>query len=212
MSGLSAPASRRVRGTRVSIVLFVVAALMSFWVSFSLAAQPFEVSIDKPVAVDGHTVTMTGTADSPSKADHHLVVEWGDGNTDTLPDFDGDAPWTWGPLQHTYEAAGSYTITVTVIHAQDSGNDRNSASDTAAVDIRDPEPTPDPEPPVVETTVEPQAEVKGQTFRRPAKLAKTGPESTAFAILGIVFLLAGATLYLLSFNEPETLLVERSSY
>lgn len=211
MVGTSAPSARRVRATRISVVLFAVAALMSFGVSFTLAAQPFVVSIDEPVSVSGHTVTMTGTADSPSNADHHLVVEWGDGNTYTLPDFETDGPWTWGPLQHTYDAAGSYTITVTLIHAQDQGNDRNSATDTANVDIRDPEPEPDPEPPA-DNPATPPAEVKGQTFKKPAKLATTGPESTAFAILGIVFLLAGTTLYLLSFNEAEELLVENATY
>ena len=192
-------------GAKVSVVLFIVVALMSLGVSFTLAAPPFEVSIDEPIDVSDFTVTLTGTADSPSSATHHLVVEWGDGNTDTLPDFTTDAPWAWGPLEHTYSQAGTYTITTTLIHSQDSGNDRGSASDSATVEIREPEP-PVVEPPVVEPPTTP-SEVKGQVFKKPAKLAKTGPETTtAVTIMGLVILLAGATLYMLSFNDVEELL------
>lgn len=193
---------------RLGVVLFVIAALMSFGVSLTLAAPPFEATIAVDDVTD-LTVTVSGTADSPSNADHHMVIEWGDGNEDVLPNFSTDAPWSWGPVSHVYAADGSYTITATLIHSNENGNDRGTASASTQLTVGGPCtedcPTDDG---TTDGTVEepPAAEVEGKTItKKPIvkSLAKTGPETTGMTVLGIMLLMAGATIRLLTTREDE---------
>lgn len=192
--------SKKGRGARLGVMLFSMAALMSFGVGLTLAAPPFTTTI----AVDDITdlsVTVSGNADSPSKATHHMVIDWGDGNEDVLPNFSTDAPWGWGPVSHTYAADGSYTITATLIHATAQGNDQGSASASTSVTV------------VAPCTVncggaEPPAEVEGKTItKKPVvkggKLAKTGPETAGLTVVGLMLLMAGATLRLLTTREDD---------
>src|SRR5687768_5566499 len=115
----------RVKGSssaRLGVVLFALAALMSFGVGLTLAAAPFAATI----AVDDITeltVTVSGTADSPSSAEHHMVIDWGDGNEDVLPNFSTDAPWSWAPVDYTYAEEGTYPLTDTLIHPNENAND-----------------------------------------------------------------------------------------
>ncbi len=184
----------RRRSLRLGIVLFAIAATMSLGVTFTLAAPPFTTSI----AVDDITeltVTISGTANSPSKADHHMVIDWGDGNEDVFPEFTSDAPWNWGPVSHTYAAGGSYTVVATLIHATPQGNDRGSASTDVTV-----APSTVTEDPVDET------EVLGKKVTKKAgKLAKTGPEHIALTTAGLVFLLTGVALRMVSKREETSL-------
>ena len=186
---------------RLGVVLFALAALMSFGVSLTFAAPPFTTNINVDDVTD-FTVTISGTADSPSKASHHMVIEWGDGNVDTLPDFDTDAPWSWGPVSHTYLTAGEYTITVTLIHSQDQGNDQGAASDSTTVTIPGPC-TVDCEGPGSSddgttddgtTDDNVPTEVLPRVIKKPSKLAKTGPETAGLAIVGISLVMAGVMI------------------
>jgi hypothetical protein len=187
--------SKKSRSARLGVVLFSMAALMSFGVGLTLAAPPFTTTIAVDDVTD-LTVTVSGDADSPSKATHHMVIAWGDGNQDVLPNFTTDAPWSWGPVSHTYAADGSYTITATLIHATEQGNDQGSASTSVTVT------GPGEEPP---------AEVEGNTItKKPVvkgvkggKLAKTGPETAGMTVVGLMLLMAGATLRLLTTREDE---------
>ena len=122
---------------RLGVVLFALAALMCFGVSFTLAAPPFTATIGVDNISD-LTVTVSGTADSPSKAIHHMVIDWGDGSEDILPNFDTDAPWSWGPISHAYAADGTYTVTATLIHSIENGNDTGSASASTDVTVQGP--------------------------------------------------------------------------
>src|SRR5204862_2737782 len=92
------------------------------------------ISIDQPITVSGLQVTMSGVADSPSGSSHHIDIAWGDGSTDTIP-LVGNGPWTWGPISHTYAAASSYTVTATLIHANEQGQDQSSATASAEVGL-----------------------------------------------------------------------------
>jgi hypothetical protein len=193
--------TKKSRSARLGVVLFSMAALMSFGVGLTLAAPPFSTTIAVDDITD-LTVTVSGDADSPSKTTHHMVIDWGDGNEDVLPNFTTDAPWGWGPVSHTYAADGSYTITATLIHANDQGNDQGSASASTQVTV------------VAPCTVDcggsapPPAEVEGNTItKKPVvkggKLAKTGPETTGMTVVGLMLLMAGATLRLLTTREDE---------
>ena len=188
--------TKKSRSARLGVVLFVMAALMSFGVGLTLAAPPFTTTIAVDSIAD-LTVTVSGDADSPSKATHHMVIAWGDGNEDVLPNFSTEAPWGWGPVSHTYAADGSYTITATLIHATVQGNDKGSASASTTVTVAGPG--------------EPPAEVEGNVItKKPVvkgvkkvKLAKTGPETAGLTVVGLMLLMAGATLRLLTPREDE---------
>jgi hypothetical protein len=188
--------SKKSRSARLGVVLFVMAALMSFGVGLTLAAPPFTTTIAVDDITD-LTVTVSGDADSPSKTTHHMVIAWGDGNEDVLPNFSTEAPWSWGPVSHTYAADGSYTITATLIHATVQGNDQGSASASTSVTVVGPG--------------EPPAEVEGTKItKKPVvksvkggKLAKTGPETAGMTVVGLMLLMAGATIRLLTTREDE---------
>lgn len=198
MSGMGMAGSRDGGSAKLGVVLFVVAALMSFGVGLTLAAPPFVISIDVPISASGLTVSLTGTADSPSQTTHHVEIVWGDGNTDVLPDFASDAPWTWGPVDHTYAAAGTYTITTTLIHATNQGNDQGTATDSSTVTVLGAE-----EPPA--ETVTPPAEVLPKVIKK-KPLAKTGAETAGLTVIGIMLMMAGATIrFILSGDEDVTL-------
>ena len=119
---------------RVAIVVVALAALSGLS-AVAAFANPFTISIDKPITIVGQQVTMTGVADSPSNAGHHIDVDWGDGSTDTISLADGSGPWTWGPISHTYTTVGSYLITVTLVHQNEQGNDKSTATDSSLVDV-----------------------------------------------------------------------------
>jgi hypothetical protein len=203
---------------RLGVVMVAMLALGGLGMGIAHAVPPFVISINEPVTVNNLTVTLSGTADSPSSATHHIVVEWGDTNTDDIP-LAATGPWTWGTIDHTYAAGGTYTITTTIIHSQDSGNDTgNSATDSTVVEIptctencevdpcvenpqaegcATPTPTPTPTP----TTTPPPAaenppEVLGKTVTK-KPLAKTASaETTALAWAGVLMLMVGATFRL----------------
>lgn len=180
----------RRRSLRLGIVLFAIAATMTLGVTLTLAAPPFTttVAVDN---VDDLAVTISGVADSPSKADHHIVVEWGDGDVDVLPNFTTDAPWNWGPVSHTYAAGGSYTIVATLIHATPRGNDKGSASTSVTVSA-------------ATTTQDPGDDtvVLGKKVtKKTGKLAKTGPENIALATAGLTLLLTGVALRMVGRRE-----------
>jgi hypothetical protein len=191
--------SKKSRSARLGIVLFSMAALMSFGVGLTLAAPPFSTTIAVDDITD-LTVTVSGDADSPSKTTHHMVIDWGDGNEDVLPNFSTDAPWGWGPVSHTYAADGSYTITATLIHANDQGNDQGSASASTQVTVVGPG-----EPPaeVEGNKITKKPVVKAVKSVKGGKLAKTGPETAGMTVAGLMLLMAGATLRLLTTREDE---------
>lgn len=181
----------RRRSLRLGIVLFAIAATMSLGVTFTLAAPPFTTTL-AVTDISDLAVTISGTANSPSKADHHMVIDWGDGSEDVFPNFTTDAPWSWGPVSHTYAAGGSYTIVATLIHATPQGNDKGSASTNVIVQGA--------------TTVSEdpgdEPEVLGKKVtRKPGKLAKTGPEHIALATAGLTFLLTGVALRMIGKRE-----------
>jgi hypothetical protein len=180
----------RRRSLRLGIVLFAIAATMTLGVTLTLAAPPFTTTVAVN-NVDDLAVTISGVADSPSKADHHIVVEWGDGDVDVLPNFTTDAPWNWGPVSHTYAAGGSYTIVATLIHATPQGNDRGSASTSATVSAPTTTQDPGDEPAVLGKKV----------TKKTGKLAKTGPENIALATAGLTFLLTGVALRMIGRRE-----------
>ncbi|MGH2784860.1 MAG: hypothetical protein ACRDJ1_06340 [Actinomycetota bacterium] len=174
--------THRSRARLVVIVLGLV-ALMTLGATFTQAAPPFTttISVDN---VSDLSVTISGEADSPSKANHHMVIVWGDGTEDVFPNFTTDAPWNWGPVSHTYAADGTYDIVATLIHATPQGNDRGSA--TARVTVA---------APAVVDDNDDDAEVKGtKVVKKPGRLATTGPENLGLTIAGLSFLLAGAIL------------------
>src|SRR5437660_17076 len=79
-------ASRRRRIAKAGVVLLVLVVLGGMGAGLASASPPFTVSIDKPVSVSGLDVSLSGTADSPSSATHHIDVDWGDGSAvDTIP-------------------------------------------------------------------------------------------------------------------------------
>ena len=187
----------RRRRVRLSIVVVGLMALMTLGITLTQAAPPFTTTISVDDVTD-LSVTISGVADSPSKADHHMVIDWGDGNQDVFPNFTTDAPWNWGPVSHIYDAAGSYDIVATLIHATRQGNDKGSA--TASVTVAEPETE---NPPVVED----ETQVKGNKFtQKPGKLAHTGPETVGLTVAGIAFLLAGSMLRMLAARREESAL------
>lgn len=131
------------RFMRLGIVLLVMVVLSGISIGMSAAASPFTLSINEPVTLVGQTVTITGVADSPAgeNSGNYVKIEWGDGDVTTLPNFTGSGPWTWGPESHEYAAIDEYTITATLYHSQEHGNDKSGATDTVGVVI----------PPVCET-------------------------------------------------------------
>jgi hypothetical protein len=175
---------------KLGIVLFSIVATMSLGVTLTLAAPPFTTSLSVD-NVDELAVAISGVANSPSKADHHLMVEWGDGNVDDFPNFTTDAPWSWGPFTHTYAAGGSYTIVATLIHATPQGNDKGSASATVTVAGTTVTENPGDEPEVLGTKV----------TKKPGKLAKTGPEHIALTTAGLTLLLTGVALRIIGKRE-----------
>lgn len=120
--------------------LVVLTAISSMMIAGSaMTASPWNVDIQSAVR-SGFTVTIAGEAFSPAgqASGNWLEIDWDDGTVDTLPNFVGSGPWSWGPVDHTYADEGSYTITATLLHASPNGNDRN-AQDTEAVVIADPD-------------------------------------------------------------------------
>lgn len=212
---------RHSSSARLGVVLFALAALMSFGVSFTLAAPPFTTNLDVD-SVDEFTVTVSGTADSPSNATHHMEIAWGDGNVDILPDFDTDAPWNWGPVSHIYAEAGDYTITTTLIHASDQGNDRGTASDAADVTVPGPctEDCPTEDGTTDDGTTDDGStdgttddgstdgttdgtvptEVLPKVIKK-KPLAKTGPETAGLTVFALVLLMAGATIRMIATGD-----------
>jgi hypothetical protein len=212
--------TRRRLGTRLGVVLVAIVAIGSLGMSFALAAPPFTISITEPVTIADLTVTLSGTADSPSHTAHHIVIDWGDGSTnDDIQLGDGPGPWNWGPIDHTYAEAGTYTITTTIIHASDTGNDQGqSATDSTVVEVVDPcpeegctEPDPCVEDPTLPECQEPtddggeetpppgvetpppadEPDVLG-TVKKP--LAKTASPATTALWAAIIVLMIGATV------------------
>jgi hypothetical protein len=129
MRGLT---SKRRAVARLAVVFLALAVLGGMGAVAGQAAAPFTISIDKPVPFDGLTASLSGVADSPSNTVHHIDVDWGDGNTEEIA-LDGSGPWTWGPVEHTYADDATYTIVVTLIHAQETGNDKSEATDSTEV-------------------------------------------------------------------------------
>lgn len=186
------------RNLRLGIVLFAIVATMSLGVTFTLAAPPFTTTL----AVDDISdlaVTISGTANSPSKADHHMVIDWGDGNEDVFPNFTTDAPWSWGPVSHTYAAGGSYTIVATLIHATPRGNDKGSASTNVTVTAPTQTSTEDP----VDDSEVLGKKVTKKVTKNIGKLAKTGPEHIALTTAGLMFLLTGVALRMIGKREES---------
>ncbi len=129
------------RIARTLIVLSVLFLMSSIGMRLTLAASPFTLSIDTPVTMVGTTVTITGVADSPAgeQSGNYVIINWGDGSTPTqLANFAGSGPWAWGPESHTYADGGAYTITATLYHAKQSGQDQSSATDSTGVVVPDP--------------------------------------------------------------------------
>lgn len=207
--------SQHRRVASLAVVLVALFALGALGMGLAHAEPPFVISINEPVTLNDLTVTISGTADSPSSATHHIVIEWGDTNTDDIP-LAGTGPWTWGPIDHTYAAAGNYTVVATIFHASDNGNDQGqSATDSTIVEIppvctencepdpcvenpQDPAcvvPTPTPTP-VVNPPAKNPPEVLGKTTTK-KPLAKTASaETTALAWAGVLMLMVGATFRL----------------
>lgn len=183
----------RRRRTRLGIIVLGLVALMTLGMTLTHAAPPFTTTISVDDVSD-LSVTISGVADSPSQADHHMVIDWGDGNEDVFPNFTTDAPWNWGPVTHIYDAAGSYEIVATLVHSTPQGNDTGRSSASTSVTVTEPE---SPEnPSVVEDD---EAAVKGnKVTKKPGRLAKTGPEHIGLTVAGLAFLLAGATLRVLA--------------
>lgn len=198
--------TRRRSSAKLGVVLVAIIAIGSLGMSFAHAAPPFTISITEPVGVADLTVTLSGTADSPSHTTHHIVIDWGDGSTnDDIQLGDGPGPWNWGPIDHTYAAAGTYTITTTIIHASDSGNDQGqSATDSTVVEVTEPDPCvedptlPECQEPTPPPTVEPtppadEPEVLGEV-KKPKPLAKTASPATTALWAAIIVLMIGATV------------------
>jgi hypothetical protein len=116
MSRTNRPGTRS--SARLGVVLFAIAALMSFGVGLTFAAPGFNVTIYEPISVEGNTVTLNGIANSPLHAFHHIEINWGDGDVDVFPDFASlNGPWTWGPVSNTYFTDGRYMITVKLFYS-----------------------------------------------------------------------------------------------
>jgi hypothetical protein len=202
---------------RMGVVVLALVALGSLSAIAGHAATPFTLSIDKPVPFDGLTATLTGVADSPSNTVHHIDIDWGDGNTEQLA-LDGSGPWTWGPVEHTYATGDTYTITATLIHAQESGNDKSEATDST--DVTPPCVVDCPTDGTVDGNVDGSTDgsTDGQTdgnvdgttdgstdgtsdgtqvlgvSHKKKPLARTASETTAAAWVGIMMLLVGGTI------------------
>ncbi|MGH2793501.1 MAG: hypothetical protein ACRDKG_04275 [Actinomycetota bacterium] len=190
--------TRRSRA-RLAVIVLGLVALMTLGATFTNAAPPFTTTISVDDVSD-LSVTISGQADSPSQADHHMVIVWGDGTEDVLPNFTSDAPWNWGPVSHTYAAGGTYDIVATLIHSTPQGNDSGSGSASASATVTVAEPTPE-DPSVVED----ETAVKGtKTVKKPGRLAKTGPEHIGLTVAGLTFLLAGAMLHMFAARRDES--------
>lgn len=209
----------RKRRLQLGVVLVAMVAIASLGMSAAHAAPPFTISINEPVGIDGFTVTISGTADSPSHTTHHIVIDWGDGATDDIQLGDGPGPWNWGPLDHEF-AAGEYHITATIIHASDNGNDQGqSAVDSVDVIVTPPDPcveNPQAEgcesdddggetpPPTVTPTPPPadDTQVLGEV-KKPKPLAKTASPATTALWAAMIVLMIGATIRFCAV-EPAT--------
>ncbi|MCI0563879.1 MAG: hypothetical protein MN733_35850, partial [Nitrososphaera sp.] len=67
-------------------------------------------SVTPDTTIWGSLLSAGGVADVVDLASPELVINWGDGQTDSAPVITG----SWGPLEHTYMTAGSFTITANV--------------------------------------------------------------------------------------------------
>jgi hypothetical protein len=216
---------------RLSVVMLALVAMIALGAGLAHAAPPFTVSIDEPVGVSVLTVTLSGTADSPAGGTHQIDIDWGDSNTDTIPLAD-NGPWTWGPIDHTYAAAGTYTITATHIHSQEEGNDTGAdATDSVVVDVPGPVDPCVENPEAAECNVEgnvdgnvdgntdgntdgstestPPAEVLGKVNKKP--LAKTANETTAILWAGLIMLMFGATIRFCAVTPSQAIMTEGAS-
>ncbi|HJR18216.1 MAG TPA: hypothetical protein VJ922_00710 [Actinomycetota bacterium] len=189
--------TRRSRA-RLAVIVLGLVALVTLGATFTNAAPPFTTTISVDDVSD-LSVTISGQADSPSQADHHMVIVWGDGTEDVLPNFTSDAPWNWGPVSHTYLADGTYDIVATLIHATPQGNDRGSA--TASVTVAAPS-TEGPSDVEDDDT----AVLGTKTVKKPGRLAKTGPEHIGLTVAGLTFLLAGALLHMFAARRDESVI------
>ena len=98
-------------------------------------------AVDAGPDVDGGLVTIAPTFTDPGRGDTHTaVIDWGDGTSDAFDEaalaFD-DGQGFLPSTTHRYAAAGTYTVTVTVVD-----DDGGSGTDELAATIGEPNPTP----------------------------------------------------------------------
>jgi hypothetical protein len=112
-------------GLKTVVVLIAMLVAMSLAAGEALATT--SITIDKPVAKDGLTVHLSGTAEAPTFSDASIDINWGDGNHSLVALEDG-SPWVWGPVDHTYAAPGRYRIVAILL--LDGATDRHIRTTT----------------------------------------------------------------------------------
>ncbi len=111
----------------------------------SAASPDYHVKITQPI-VSANPLSISGNASSTNyvgqQSAQHLVVNWGDGSTNTditVPagTFSGGGfNWNWGPLTHSYTNAttSSFKIVVNICHQSCTGSEGSGDStDTTIV-------------------------------------------------------------------------------
>jgi len=145
------PASRPRRVTAVK-ALFVVAVMIASSmaaVGTASAANVCSVTVNAPVLTPLHaSYDGTATYNGPASNIFSFTVSWGDGSVENIPVVDipatGTDPFNWS-ASHDYAAAGSYTVSISMVHAQAQGQDICAGAYTDTVDVPPPPPPPGPE-------------------------------------------------------------------
>jgi LPXTG-motif cell wall-anchored protein len=145
---------RRGRGRKLkagfTAAVVLAMSLVTVGVSAGVAsAAPCTLTVSAPVVTPLHAdFSWVGTYSGPT----HLFtfsINWGDGSTSDLTSSIGSSPWS-GTASHDYATAGSYTVVLSFIHSQVSGQDRcDSTQDTFPIVV----PPPVNLPPVVSCPV-----------------------------------------------------------
>jgi hypothetical protein len=140
------PVSRPSRVTAVK-ALFVVAVMIASSmaaVGTASAANVCSVTVNTPALTPLHaSYDGTATYNGPANNILSFTVSWGDGSVDNIPVVDipatGTDPFSWS-ASHDYAAAGSYTVAISMVHAQAQGQDVCAGAYSATVDVPPPPP------------------------------------------------------------------------
>ena len=96
-----------------------------------LSATAGHVTASSGAAFSGAVATFTDADPGGTASDYAATIDWGDGTATTAGAISGSGPFTVSG-SHTYAAAGSFTVKVTITDAGGAGASASTPADVAA--------------------------------------------------------------------------------